>query len=74
VEVESYAGLSETGADTSLFLGPRTSLAAGGVDLQVFGSSHLFAVVRFRFCCLFADHIAAPAERTTGEVLEPAYF
>jgi hypothetical protein len=74
VEVESCAGSSETGAGTSPFPGPRTSLAAGGVNLQVSGSSHFFAVVRFRFCRSFANHIAAPAERTTGEVLETTYF
>jgi hypothetical protein len=74
VEVESYAGSSEAGAGASPFPGPRTSLAAGGVNLQFSGSSHLFAVVRFRFRRSFADHIVASAERTTGEVLEPAYF
>jgi hypothetical protein len=74
VEVESCTGSGETGAGTSSFPGPRTSLTVCGVNLQVSGSSHLFVVVRFRFCCSFASHIAAPAERTTGEVLEPAYF
>jgi hypothetical protein len=74
VEAESCAGSNEARASTPPFPGPRTSLAAGGVNLQVFGSSHLFAVVKFRFRRSFANHIAASAERTTGEVLEPAYF
>jgi hypothetical protein len=56
------------------FPGLRTSLAVVGVDLQVSGSSHYFASVRFRFRRLFADLIAAPADRTAGEVLEPAHF
>jgi hypothetical protein len=74
MEVESCAGSSGAGAGTSPFLGPHTSLAAGGVNLRVSGSSHLFAVVKFRFRRSFANHIAASAERTAGEVLEPAYF
>jgi hypothetical protein len=74
VKVESCAGSSGAGAGTSPFPGPRMSLAAVGVNLQVSGSSHLFAVVKFRFCRSFANHIAALAERTAGEVLEPAYF
>jgi hypothetical protein len=74
VKVESYAGSSGAGAGTSPFPGPRTFLAMAGVNLQVSGSSHLFAVVKFRFRRLFANHIAASAERTAGEVLEPAYF
>jgi hypothetical protein len=74
VEVKSYAGSSEARAGTFPSPGPRTSLAAGGVNLRVFGSSHLFVVVKFRFHRSFANHIAAPAERTTGKVLEPAYF
>jgi hypothetical protein len=74
VEVQSCAGLSGAGAGTSPFPGPRTSPAAGGANLQVSGSSHLFAVIKFRFRCSFASHIAASAERTTSEVLEPAYF
>jgi hypothetical protein len=74
VEVESCAGSSGAGAGTSPFPGPRTSPAAGGVNLQVSGSSHLFAVVKFRFCRSFANHVATSAEQTAGEVLEPAYF
>jgi hypothetical protein len=70
VKVVSCAGLSGAGADTSPFSGPRTSLAAAGVNLQVSGSCHPFAVVKFRFRRSFANHIAASA----GEVLEPAYF
>jgi hypothetical protein len=61
-------------AGTSPFPGSRTSLAAAGVNLQVSGSSHLFAVVKFRFRRSFANHVTAPADRTAGEVLEPAYF
>jgi hypothetical protein len=74
VEVESYAGSSEAGAGTSPFPGPRTSLATDGVNLQVSGSSHYFASGRLRFRRSFADHVAAPADRTAGEVLEPAHF
>jgi hypothetical protein len=74
MEVESCASSSRAGAGTSPFPGPRTSLATDGVNLQVFGSSHLFAVVRFRFCHSFANHVAASAEWTAGEVLESAYF
>jgi hypothetical protein len=74
VEVESCAGSSEAGAGTSPFPGSRTSLAAGGVNLQVSSFSHLFAVVKFHFRRSFANHIAVPAEQTIGEVLEPAYF
>jgi hypothetical protein len=74
VEVESCVGSGKTGAGTPLFPGPRTSFTARGVNLQVSGSRQLFAVVRFQFCCSLANHIAAPTERTTGEVLEPAYF
>jgi hypothetical protein len=74
VKVESCAGSSGAGTGTSPFLCPRTSLAADRVNLQVSGSSHLFAVVKFRFHCSFANHITASAERTAGEVLEPAYF
>jgi hypothetical protein len=74
VKVESCAGSSGARASMSPFPGPRTSLATARVNLQASGSSHLFAVVRFRFCRSFANHIAASAERTAGEVLEPAYF
>jgi hypothetical protein len=54
--------------------GPRTSLAAAGVNLQVSGFSHFFAGAKFRFRCSFANHIAAPTDRAAGEVLEPAHF
>jgi hypothetical protein len=74
VEVESCAGSSGARAGMSPFPGPRTSLAADIVNLQVSGSSHLFAVVKFRFRRSFANHIAVSVERTAGEVLEPAYF
>jgi hypothetical protein len=62
------------GAGTFPFLGLRTSQAMIGVDLLVSGSSRFFASVRLRFRCLFADRVAAPADRTAGEVLEPARF
>jgi hypothetical protein len=58
----------------SPFPGLRMSLAAVGVNLQVSGSGHYFASVRFRFRCSFADHVAALADRIAGEVLEPAHF
>jgi hypothetical protein len=74
VKVESCAGSSGAGAGTSPLSGPRMSLAAAGVNLQVSGSSHYFASIRFRFRRPFADHVAASTERTAGEVLEPAYF
>jgi hypothetical protein len=74
MEVESCAGSSGARAGTSPFPGPRTSLTTDGVNLQVSGSSHVFAVVRFRFLRSFANHVAALAERTAGKVLELAYF
>jgi hypothetical protein len=74
VKAESYAGSSRARAGSSPFLGPRTSLAAAGVNLQVSGSSHFFAGVKFRFCLSSANHIAVSTEQTAGEVLEPAYF
>jgi hypothetical protein len=49
VEVESCAGSSGARASTSPFPGPRTSPAAGGANLQVSGSSHLFAVLSVNF-------------------------
>jgi hypothetical protein len=74
VETESCTGSSGAGAGTSPFSGLRMSLAVVGVNLQVSGSSHYFASVRLRFRRSFADHIVAPADRTAGEVLEPAHF
>jgi hypothetical protein len=74
MKTKSCTGSSEVGVGTFPFPGLRTSLAAVGVDLPVSGSSHYFARVRFRFCRSFADHVAAPADRTAGEVLEPAHF
>jgi hypothetical protein len=74
MEAESCTSSSGARAGTSPFPGLRTSLAAAGVNLQVLGSSHYFASVRFRFRRSFADHVAAPADRTAGEVLEPAHF
>jgi hypothetical protein len=74
VKAKSCTGSSGVGAGTSPFPGLRASLAAVGVNLQVSGSSHCFASVRFRFRRLFADHVAALADRTAGEVLELAHF
>jgi hypothetical protein len=74
MKTKSCTGSSEVGAGTFPFPSLRTSLAAVGVDLLVSGSSRYSARVRFRFCCSFADHIAAPANRIADEVLEPAYF
>jgi hypothetical protein len=74
MEIESHAGSSGAGAGMSPFPGPRTFLTTDGVNLQVSGSGHLLAVVKFQFHCSFANHVAASAERTAGEVLEPAYF
>jgi hypothetical protein len=74
METKSCTGLSEVGAGTFPFPGLRTFLAAVGVDFPVFGSSRYFAHVRFQFCCLFANHVTAPANRIADEVLEPAHF
>jgi hypothetical protein len=74
VNVEPCTGSSRARTGTSPFPGLHTSLAAAGANPQVSGSSHYFAGVRFRFRRLFANHIAAPADRTAGEVLEPAHF
>jgi hypothetical protein len=74
MKTESCTGSSEVRAGMLPFPGLRTSLAAVGVDLSVSGSGRYFARVRFRFCCSFADHVAAPANRIADEVLEPAYF
>jgi hypothetical protein len=74
VKAEFYASSSEARAGMPPFPGPRMSLAAVGVNLQASGSSHFFAGVKFQFCCSFANHIAAPPDRTAGEVLEPAHF
>jgi hypothetical protein len=74
VKAKSCTGLSVAGAGTSPFPGICTSLAAVGVNLQVSGSSHYFASVRFRFRHSFADHVVAPPDRIAGEVLEPAHF
>jgi hypothetical protein len=74
MKIKSYTGSSKAGVGTFPFLGLRTPLAAVGVNLQVSGSSHYFARVRFRFCCSFADHVAAPANWIADEVLGPAYF
>jgi hypothetical protein len=54
--------------------GLSITLAVARVNLQVSGFSHFFAGVRFRFCRLFAKHIAVPTDQTAGEVLEPAHF
>jgi hypothetical protein len=59
------ARMERTRAGTFPFPGLRTFLA---------GSSHCYASVRFRFRCSFADRVAAPTDRTAGEVLEPAHF
>jgi hypothetical protein len=74
METKSCTGSSEAGAGTFPFPGLHTFFAAVGVDFPVSGSSRYFARVRFRFCCSFADHVAAPANRIADEVLEPAYF
>jgi hypothetical protein len=74
VKVESCAGSSRARAGTSPFPGPRMSLAAAGVNLQVSGSSHFFAGAKFQFHRSFANHVAAPTDRSAGEVLEPAHF
>jgi hypothetical protein len=65
---------ARAGASMFPFPGLRMFLAAVGANLPVSGSSHYFASVRFRFCCSFADHVAAPTDQTDGEVLEPAHF
>jgi hypothetical protein len=65
---------ARAGAGTFPFPGLHTSLAAFGVNLQVSSSSHYFVSVKFRFRRSFTDHVAAPADRTAGEVLEPAHF
>jgi hypothetical protein len=74
METEFCTGSGEARAGTFSFPGLRTFLATVGVDFPVSGSSRCFARVRFRFCCSFADHVAAPANRIADEVLEPAYF
>jgi hypothetical protein len=74
VKAKSCAGSSGAGASTSPFPGPRKSLAVAGVNLRVSGFSHYFAGIRFRFHQSFANHVTAPADRTAGEVLEPAHF
>jgi hypothetical protein len=74
MRTKSCTGSSGAGAGTFPFPGLRTSLAAVGVNLPVSSSSHYFARVKFQFCRSFADHVAAPADRTAGEVLEPAHF
>jgi hypothetical protein len=73
-ETESCTGSGEVEADTFPFPGLRMSQTTIGVDLPVSGSSRWFASVRLRFRCSFADRVAAPADRTAGEVLEPARF
>jgi hypothetical protein len=74
METESCTGSSEVRAGTLPFPGLRTFLATVGVDFPVSRSSHYFARVRFQFCCSFADHVTALANRIADEVLEPAYF
>jgi hypothetical protein len=65
---------ARVGAGMFPFPGLRTYQATIGVDLLVSGSSRCFVSVRFRFHCSFADRVTAPADRTAGEVLEPARF
>jgi hypothetical protein len=74
VKSKPCTGSSEVEAGTFPLLGLHMSLAAVGVDLPFSGSSRYSARVRFRFCCLFADHATAPANRIADEVLELAYF
>jgi hypothetical protein len=74
VKAKSCAGSSEAGAGTSPFPGPRMSLAAAGVNLQVFGFSHFFAGAKFRFRRSFANHVTEPTDWTAGKVLDPAHF
>jgi hypothetical protein len=73
-ESESRTGSGEVEVDAFPLPGLRTSHAMIGVDFLVSGSSRCFANVKFRFHCSLADCVAAPAERTAGEVLEPACF
>jgi hypothetical protein len=74
METESRTGSGEVEAGALPFLGLRMSRTTIGVDLPVSGSSRCFAIVRFRFCCSFADRVTAPAARIAAEVLEPACF
>jgi hypothetical protein len=74
VDVESCAGLSRAGAGTSPFPSLRESLAATGANLRVFGFNHYSTGVKFQFHCSFANHVAAPADRTAREVLELVHF
>jgi hypothetical protein len=50
----------------------RMTLAMAGVNFQISGFSRFFVIARFQFRCSFADHVAAPTDRTASEGLELA--